>query len=90
MIVLPAPTVLSPTVLAELQQTELITSEECEGLYNPGDVVGVQSGKPPEIQLKTAHVLRRQGFVEESSALAGKRTQPLIQVPVVYYTVEPI
>ena len=62
---------LSP-VLAELQQADLITSEECEGLYNSSLVVGVQSGKSPEVQSKTADVLRRHGFKKESSHLSGK------------------
>ena len=78
---------LSP-VLAELQQADLITSEECEGLYDSRGVVRVQSGKSPEVQSKTADVLRRHGFEEESNLLTGKQTQPLIHVPVVCCTVE--
>ena len=79
---------LSP-VLAELQQADLITSEECEGLDDSSGVVIVQSGKSPEVQSKTADVLRRHGFEEESSLLTGKQTLPLIHVPVVCCTVEP-
>ena len=79
---------LSP-VLAELQQTDLITSEECKGLEYLGDVVQAQSGKSPEAQAKTADVFRRHGFEEESYLLAGKQTQLLIHVPVVCCTVEP-
>jgi len=75
---------LSP-VLAELQQADLITSEECKGLYTSSDVVRVQSGKSPEVQSKTADVLRRHGFEKVSNLLSGKQTQPLIHVP----TVEP-
>ena len=56
---------------------------------DPSDVVGVQSGKSPEVQAKTADVLRRHGFEKESHFLAGKQTQPLIHVPVVCCTVEP-
>ena len=42
---------LSP-VLAELQQADLITSEECRGLYDSSRVVRVQSGKSPEVLKK--------------------------------------
>ena len=76
-------------VLAELQQAGVVTSEECEGLYYPGLVVKVQSGKSLEVLTKTADVLNRHGFEEESKLLAGKQTQPLIHVPVVCCTVEP-
>ena len=79
---------LSP-VLAELQQADLITSQECEGLYNQSIVVKVQSGKSPEVQAETADILKRNGFEKESRLLAGKQTQPLIHVPVVCCTVEP-
>ncbi len=68
---------LSP-VLAELQQADLITSEECRRLWQPSDVVEVQRGKSPEVQSKTAKVLRSHGFKEESNFLAGKQTQSLI------------
>ena len=78
---------LSP-VLAELQQADLITSEECEGLYDSSGVVFVQSGKSPEVRIKTADVLRRHGFQKESNLLTGKQTLPLIHVPVVCCTVE--
>ena len=79
---------LSP-VLAELQQADLITSEECEGMDDPSDVVGVLSGKSPEVQAKSADVLRSHGYEKESHFLAGKQTQPLIHVPVECFTVEP-
>ena len=85
MIVLPVPSLLSPPVLAELQQANLITSKECNGLYDPSDVVQVQSGKFPDILTKTADVLQRHGFEEESKHLTGKQ----IHVPVVCCTVEP-
>ena len=62
---------LSP-VLAELQQADLITSEECEGLCDSSRVVRVQSGKSPEVLTKTADVLRRHGFEKESTHLSGK------------------
>ena len=79
---------LSP-VLAELQQADLITSEDCRGVYDSSDVVRVQSGKSPEVLSKTADVLRRHGFEEESTHLSGKQTLPLIHVPVGCCTVEP-
>ena len=75
---------LSP-VLAELQQADLITRKECKGLCQPTDLVGVQRGKSPQVQAKTADALRRHGFEEESNLLAGKQTLPLIYVPVVYW-----
>ena len=78
---------LSP-VLAELQQADLITSEECRRLDDPNDVIRVQRHKSPEVQSKTADVLRRHGFDEESNFFAGKQTQPLIHVPLVCCTVE--
>ena len=53
-------------------------------------VVILQSGKSPAVQTKTADVLKRHGFEEESKLLAGKQTQPLIHVPVVCCTVEPV
>ena len=89
MIVLPVPSLLSPPVLAELQLADLITSEECRGLDDSSDVVRVQSGKSPEVQSKTADVLRRHGFEKESNLLSGKQTQSLIHVPVGCCAVEP-
>ena len=85
----PCPCSLLSPVLAELQQADLITSEECEEMNDPSDVVKVQIDKSPEVLTKTADILRRHGFEEESIFLAGKQTQPLIHVPVVYCTVEP-
>ena len=90
MIVLPVPSLLSPPVLAELVQADLITSEECKWRMSVlSDVLKVQSGKSPEVVTKTAEVLLRHGFEKESKLLAGKQTQPLIHVPVVCCTVEP-
>ena len=89
MTVLPVPSNLSPPVCAELVQADLITSEERVGLRDPSHVVEVQSGKSPEVLTKTAEVLLRHGFENESKLLVGKKTQPLIHVPVVCCTVEP-
>ena len=89
MIVLLVPSHLSPPVLAELLQADLITSEEYKRLRNSSHVVRVQSDKSLEVQTKTAQVLLRHGFENESNLLAGKQTQPLIHVPVVCCSVEP-
>ena len=63
-------------VFAELQQSDLIRSEECEELKHPSDVVRVQKGKSPEVMSTTAEVLRRHGFDEESALLAGRQSRP--------------
>ena len=76
-------------VLAELQHTDMMTNEECRGVYNLGFVVGVQRVKSPEIQSKTADILRKHGFEKESNHLAGKQTQSFLHVPVVCCTVKP-
>ena len=89
MIVLLVPSRLSPPVVAELVQADLIASIECWQLTDPSEVVKAQSGKSPEVLTKTAGILLRYGFEEESKLLAGKQTQPLIHVPVVCCTVEP-
>ena len=81
MTVFPVPSNLSPLVIAELVQADLITSEEREGRRDPSDVVEVQSGKSPEVLTKTAEVVLRHGFEKESNLLTGKQTQPLIHVP---------
>ena len=71
----PCPFLVSLPVLHELEQADLITGGECRVLSN---VIQVQSGKSPEVQTRTADVLRRHGFEEESNLLAGnyKQTQP--------------
>ena len=83
--VLPVPSPLSPAVLVELQQADLITSEEYKRLqvrydwlhrYGISDVVEVQKGKSPEVMSKTANVLRRHGFEKESKLLAGRQSRP--------------
>ena len=76
MIVLPVPSLLSSPVLAELQQAELVSSEVCEELSDISGVVRVQRGKSPEVISKTAHVMRRHGFEEESKLLAGRQSRP--------------
>ena len=81
--VLPVPSPLSPPVLGELQQADLITSEECKMLpvkcnwwYDISGVVDIQKGKSPEVMSKTAEVLRRHGFERESTPLAGRQSRP--------------
>ena len=75
-IVLSVPSLLPSPVLAELQQADLITSEECK----VSDLSEVFRVKSPEVMAKTADVLKRHGFEEESTLLAGKQTQPFIHV----------
>ena len=72
---------LSP-VLAELQQADLITSEECRGLSGASDVVGVQGRKSADVMAKTAEVFRRHGFEKESKLLEGKQTYTVSLVTV--------
>ena len=77
--VLPVPSLLSPPVLGELQQADLITSVERKRLpvwYDISGVVDVQKGKSPEVMSKTAEVLRRHGFEKESKLLAGRQSRP--------------
>ena len=78
MIVLPVLSLLSPPVLANLQQADLITSEECEGLSDISYVVKVQAtkSKSPEVIAKTADVLRRHDFESKSKLLAGRQSSP--------------
>ena len=44
--------------------------------YDMSDVVDVQKGKSPEVMSKSAEVLRRHGFDEESRLLAGRQSRP--------------
>ena len=83
-----SPFLYSP-VLAELQQAGLITNEQCEELRDPSDVFEVQRDESPEVMAKTADVLRRHEFEEQSSLLAGKQARNVIHVPVVCGTVKP-
>ena len=68
--------VLSPPVLGELQQSDLITGEECKSLSSISDVFDVQKGMFPKVIFKTAEVLRRHGFDEESRLFAGRQSRP--------------
>ena len=81
---LPVPSPLSPPVLGELRQADLITSEECKRLpvrydwlrYDISGVFRRQKGKSPEVMCETAEVLSRHGFDEESKLLAGRQSRP--------------
>ena len=84
-----APSPLSPSVRDELQEADLITGDECERLVYTSNVARVQNSKSPEVLTKTADVLRRHGLSSIANLLTGKRTLPLIHVPVVCCTVEP-
>ena len=72
----PCPSSPFPPVLAELQQADLITKEDCKVLSNISGVVDVQKGKSPEVMSKTAEVLRRHGFEKKSRLLAGRQSRP--------------
>ena len=68
----PCPSPFSSTVLADLQQADLITSEECSRLSHISRVLEVQRTKSPEVVTKTADVIKRHGYVQESSLLPGE------------------
>lgn len=74
----PCPFFLSCTVIFDLQTANLMTSEECSGLNDLSDVVRVQSKKPQEILDKSAEILKRHRFREESKFLAGNFDLDLI------------
>ena len=62
---------LTLTGVAELQQADLITTEECEDWSGINDLVRAQVSKSPEVKSKTGNILRRHGFEEKSRLLAG-------------------
>ena len=64
----------SPTVLAELQQANLISRQDCEEVKDISDVLEVQRGKSPQVQSKTADILRSQKWDKEAGLLSGKQT----------------
>ena len=81
--VLSVPSLLSPSVCDELQEADLITSDERSRLVYPHDVVEVQSRKSPEVLTKTAVVLRRHRLPSIASLLTSKQTLPPIHCPTV-------
>ena len=76
MFVLPVSHLFSPPVLADLQEANVITSEECKRLSDISGVVDVQMGKSPAVMCNTADVLRRHGFEKGSKLLAGRQSIP--------------
>ena len=59
-------------VSRELQQANLITSEECKMLRDISDVVKVLNSKSSEVVAKTVDALRRLGLDNESRFLSGE------------------
>ena len=59
--------------MVELQQDDLITTEESENLSNVSAVVRVQRRKLPDVMFKTADILEKHGFVEETKSLRGSQ-----------------
>ena len=59
-------------VSRELQQANLITSEECKMLRDISDVVKVLNSKSSEDVAKTADALKRLGLDNESRFLSGE------------------
>ena len=69
----PFPFYPSSAVMVELQQDDLITTEESENLSNVSAVVRVQRRKLPDVMFKTADILEKHGFVEETKSLRGSQ-----------------
>lgn len=67
---------LSLSVLFELQQASLITTKEREVLTDLSNVTKIvnKSRKSPEDMSKSADILKRYGFKQESKLLLGKFT----------------
>ena len=80
MIVLLVPPLFSPPVLVELQQGNLITSDECEGLFRVSQVCSVQSGKSLQILTRSAEILLKHGHQKESAFLSGKHLYSIPQL----------
>ena len=80
MIVLLVPPLFSPPVLAALQQGHLITSDECEGLYSVGQVRDVLRVKTPTIKSRSAEILLKHGYQEESAFLSGNQLYSIPQL----------
>ena len=62
-----------PTVLVELQQADLISSEDCKRIGVISDVLYFQSDKSLKVLIGTADILKRHGHSKESSLLSGKQ-----------------
>ena len=57
-----------PSVLAELQRANLVTSEECKMLHGLDDVIRVLSGKSA-----AKYILKKHGLVDESKFISGNQ-----------------
>ena len=68
----PCPSPFSSTVLADLQQAHLITTDEYTWLNDISGVVKLQITKSHEVMTETAAVMKRHGLGEESKLLSGK------------------
>lgn len=60
-------------VIFELQQADLISSENCKKLTNISRVVGHQRKASPDTMIKTAAVLRKHGHQKMSKLLLGSQ-----------------
>ena len=61
-------------VIFELQQADLISSEDCKKLTDISRVVGHQREASPDTMIKTAEVLRKHGHQKMSKLLLGSQT----------------
>ena len=80
MIVLLVPPLFSPPVLAELQQGNLITSDECQGLSTVWEVRNVLRVKTPTIKSRSAEILLKHGYQKQSEFLSGKDLYSILQL----------
>ena len=69
-----------PPVLAELKQGNLITSDECEGLYRVSQVCSVQSGKSSQVLTRSAEILLKHGYHDDSKFLSGNQLYSIPQL----------
>ena len=63
-------------IRTQLRQINLITFEEYWRFNDISDMVKVQRSKSSDVMFKTADVLRKYGFEEESRLLAGRQSRP--------------
>ena len=80
MIVLLVPPLFSPPVLAELQQGNLITSDECKRLSEVWQVHNVLRVKTPTTKSRSAEILLKHGYQEVSALLSGKHLYSIPQL----------
>ena len=72
-IALPFPSIHFSAVIFELQQDDLITTEDRKNLSDISAVVSVQKRKSPDVMCRTADILERHGFVEDTKSLQGNQ-----------------